>query len=129
MLSLEKVVMDCENWRWLERIRAGITVDEGTMGMDAIRRQGPSGVFLSDPHTLKYMRKEIMIPQITGYHAPGEPDYSRDDLVEYAKKRTKEILATHKPPLLSKEQAARVGKVAEKYHVLLKNGKQIFEHA
>jgi len=129
MLSLEKVVMDCENWRWLERIRAGITVDDGTMGLDAIKRQGPSGVFLSDPHTLRYMRKEIMIPQITGYHAPGKPDYSRDDLVEYAKKRTKEILATHKPPLLSKEEAARVAKVAEKYHILLKNGKQIFEHA
>lgn len=129
MMSLEKVVMDCEVWRWLERIRSGIAVDEGTLGFDAIKRQGPSGVFLSDPHTLKFMRKDVMIPQITGYHVPGEPDYSRDDLAEYAKKKTKEILATHKPRLFSKEQAARVSKVAEKYGVLLKNGKQIFDHA
>jgi trimethylamine--corrinoid protein Co-methyltransferase len=129
MISKEKVVMDSENWRWLERIRSGIVVDEGTIGMDAIKRQGPSGLFLSDPHTLKYMRKDVMIPQITGYHAGGEPDHSRDDLIEYAKKKTKEILSTHRPQLLSEEQAARVGKVAEKYGIMLKNGKQIFEHA
>jgi trimethylamine--corrinoid protein Co-methyltransferase len=129
MMSLEKVVMDCELWRWLKRMRAGISVNESTLGFDAIKRQGPGGVFLSDPHTLKHMRKCLMIPQITGYHAPGEADYSVDDLIEYSKRRTKEILTTYKPPLLSKEVADRVGKVAQKYGVLLGNGKHIFEHA
>jgi trimethylamine--corrinoid protein Co-methyltransferase len=129
MMSLEKVVMDCELWRWLKRMRAGIVVNESTLGFDAIKRQGPGGVFLSDPHTLKHMRKDLMIPQITGYHARGEPDYSIDDLIEYSKRRTKEILKTHKPPLLSKDVADRVGKVAQRYGVLLGNGDQIFDHA
>ena len=129
MMSLEKVVMDCELWRWLKRMRAGIAVNESTLGFDAIKRQGPGGVFLSDPHTLKHMRKDLMIPQITGYHAPGEPDYSIDDLIEYSKRKTKEILKTYKPPLLSKEVADGVGKVAKRYSVLLGNGDQIFDHA
>jgi trimethylamine--corrinoid protein Co-methyltransferase len=129
MMSLEKVVMDCELWRWLKRMRAGIAVNESTLGFDAIKRQGPGGVFLADPHTLKHMRKDLMIPQITGYHAPGEPDYSIDDLIEYSKRKTKEILKTYKPPLLSKEVADGVGKVAKRYGVLLGNGDQIFEHA
>jgi trimethylamine--corrinoid protein Co-methyltransferase len=129
MMSLEKVVMDCELWRWLKRMRSGIAVNESTLGFDAIKRQGPGGVFLSDPHTLKYMRKDLMIPQITGYHARGEPDYSIDDLIEYSKRKTKEILKTYKPPLLSKDVADRVGKVAQRYGVLLGNGDQIFEHA
>jgi len=129
MMSLEKVVMDCELWRWLKRMRAGIAVNESTLGFDAVKRQGPGGIFLSDPHTLKHMRKDLMIPQITGYHAPGEPDYSIDDLIEYSKRRTKEILKTYKPPLLSKEVADRVGQVAKRYGVLLGNGDQIFEHA
>lgn len=129
MVSYEKLVMDSEAWRWLQRLRSGIEVNDGTLAFDAIRRQGPSGVFLSDPHTLKFMRKELMIPQITAYHAPGEPDHSKDDLVEHAKKRVKDILATHKPRLFTPEEAARVGKVAEKYGILLKDGKQIFEHA
>ena len=129
MMSLEKVVMDCELWRWLRRMRAGIKVNEATLGLDAIKRQGPGGVFLSDPHTLMHMRKDLMIPQITGYHSPGETDHAVDDLIEYSKRKTKEILATHKPPLLSEEVANRVGKVAQRYGVLFKNGDQIFDHA
>lgn len=129
VMSIEKVVMDAEIWRWLSRIRAGIQVDEGTLGFDAIKRQGPGGAFLSDPHTLKYLRKEFLIPQITSYHSPGRLDHFADDLVEHAKRRTKEILTTYKPPLLSKEVADRVGEVARKHGILLKDGKQIFEHA
>ena len=129
MMSIEKLVMDCEVWRWVERLRAGINIDDATIGLDAIKRQGPGGVFLSDPHTLKFMRKDMMIPQVTSYHLPGEPDYSVDELIEYAKKRTKEILLSHKPQLLEKDVADRVGKVAQKYGILLKDGKQIFEHA
>lgn len=117
MMSLEKVVMDCELWRWLERLRAGITVDDLTIGFDAIKRQGPGGVFLSDPHTLRFMRKDMMIPQITGYHAPGEPDYSMDDLIEYSKKRTKEILSTHKPQELDRDTSAKIAKAAEKHGI------------
>jgi trimethylamine--corrinoid protein Co-methyltransferase len=129
MMSLEKLVMDCEVWRWIERLRAGINIDDATIGLDAIKRQGPGGVFLSDPHTLKFMRKDMMIPQVTSYHLPGEPDYSVDELMEYAKKKTKEILSSYEPPLLEKDVADRVRKVAQKYGILLKDGKQIFEHA
>jgi len=117
MVSREKLVMDCEVWRWLARIRSGIAVNEETIAFDAIKRQGPAGVFLSDPHTLKYMRKDLMIPQITSYHKTGEPDHTRDDLIEYSKKRTKEILATHKPPVFDSETSKRVSKVAEKHGI------------
>src|SRR5512136_93383 len=113
MVSPEKLVMDCELWRWLKRIRDGIAVNKETIAFDAVSRQGPSGVFLSDPHTLKFMRKELMIPQITAYHMTGEPNYSRDDLIEYSKVKTKEILTTHKPQVFDLETAKRVSKVAE----------------
>jgi trimethylamine--corrinoid protein Co-methyltransferase len=125
--SLEKLVMDCEVVRWLKRVRAGISVDESTIAFDAVRRVGPGGIFLSDPHTLKFMQKDLLIPQVTGFHASGESDYSSDEFVEYSKKKTKEILSKHKPDLLPKDVADRVGKVAEKYRML--NGKQILEHA
>jgi len=106
-----------------------VTVDAGTLGFDAMKRQGPGGTFLSDPHTLRFMRKELMIPQVTGYHVPGAPDYSVDDLLAYSKRRTKEILKTHKPPLLDKATAERVGEVAKKYGIVLRDGRQIFPHA
>ena len=129
MVSPEKLVLDCEVWRWMERLREGVTVDGATLGFDAMKRQGPGGTFLSDPHTLKFMRKELMVPQVTGYHLPGVPDYSVDDLIEYSKRKAKEMLKTHKPPLLDKETANRVGAVAKKYGIVLKDGSQIFSHA
>lgn len=129
MMSKEKLVMDCESWRWLKRLRKGIDVSVDTLGFDSIKRQGPGGTFLSDPHTLKHMRKDMMIPQVTGYHAPGEPDYSVDDLIEHAKRRTKEILAIHRPQLLSEDVAAKVANIAEKYGITLPGGKRVFEHA
>ena len=127
--SMEKLVMDCELWRWLKRLRDGITVDEESLGFNAMMRQGPGGTFLSDPHTLKFMRKDLMIPQVTGYHSPGQPDYSKNDLDSYAAKRVKEILKTHKPQLLDKETAKRVGSVAKKYGIVAKGGRQIFPSA
>ena len=129
IVSMEKLVMDCELWRMLKRLRDGIAVDEASLGLDAIKRQGPGGTFLSDPHTLKFMRKDLMIPQVTGYHAPGQPDYSTNDLDEYARKRVEEILETHKPGLLDKATANRVGVVAKKYGIVAEDGKQIFPSA
>ena len=129
MVSPEKLVLDCVVWRWMQRLRQGISVDSTTLGFDAMKRQGPGGTFLSDPHTLELMRKELMIPQVTGYHIPGEPDHSVDDLIEYSKKMTRDILKTHKPQLLDKATAERVGKVAKKYGIVHKDGTQIFPHA
>jgi len=129
MISKEKIVMDCEAWRWLLRVREGIQIDDSTLGVDAIARQGPGGSFLSDSHTAKHLRKEFLIPQVTRYQTKREPDRGEDELLTYAKARVKELLATHKPPLFDAETASKVGQVAKKYGILLKDGAQIFEHA
>jgi len=129
MISKEKMVMDCEAWRWLLRVREGIQIDDSTLGVDAIARQGPGGSFLSDSHTAKHLRKEFLIPQVTTYQTKREPDRGEDELLTYAKERVKELLATHTPPLFDAETASKVGQVAKKYGILLKDGAQIFEHA
>lgn len=129
MVSYEKLVMDCELWRWLKRMRAGVHVDEHALGLDAVKRQGPGGTFLSDPHTLRFMRRDLMIPQVTAYHAPGEPDHSKDELVEHARRKVKDILAAHRPPLLDRDTAEKVGAVAKRYGIVHSDGSQIFRHA
>jgi len=126
MMSPDKLVMDCEVWRWLKRLRAGINVNESTIGLDAIKRAGPGGIFLSDPHTLKFMRSELLIPQATNYHVSGEPNYSVDELIEYSKKKTREILSTYKPPLLPPEVTNKICKISEKYRIVLKSEDRIF---
>jgi len=95
-------------------------VNEATIGLDAIKRAGPGGIFLSDPHTLEFIRRELLIPQATRYHASGEPNYLMDELIQYSKEKTKEILATHKPPFLSKDIVDKIDKVSKKYGIVRK---------
>lgn len=128
MMSKEKLVMDCETWRWLVRLREGIDLSDDALGLEAIARQGPGGTFLSDIHTAKFMRKEFLIPQITMYHRSREPDRQEDELLSFAIERVKDLLASHKPPLLEGDIARRVGEVARKHGVLMPDGTQIFEH-
>ncbi len=128
MVSAEKLVMDCEAWRWLRRLRRGIDIDDETLGLEAVARQGPGGTFLSDPHTLRHMRKDLLIPQVTAYHPPAWSDQSKDEMVEFARGRVKEVMASHRPRLLDAQQAARVGEVAERYGILHKDGSQVFGH-
>ncbi len=129
IVSKEKLVMDCEAWRWLERLRRGVEIDDDRIGFDAIQRQGPGGTFLSDPHTLKHMRKELLIPQVTGHHDQSLVSRSTDDMIEHAKRKVRTILESHLPPLLEKDAATRVGEVTTKYGILNSDGSQIFKHA
>lgn len=127
MMSKEKLVMDCEAWRWLARLREGIDLSDDALGLDAIARRGPGGTFLSDVHTARFMRKEFLIPQVTAYHSKREPDRKEDELLTFAVSRVKELLASHRPPLFEGEVAARVGEVAKKYGILMPDGSQIFD--
>lgn len=129
MMSKEKLVMDCELWRWLRRLREGIALSDQAMGVDAIARQGPGGTFLSDVHTAKFMRKEFMIPQVTAYHVRREPDRREDELLSFAIARTRELLSSHRPALLEGEVAEKVAEVAERYGIVAADGSHIFDRA
>ncbi len=129
MISPEKLVMDCEMWRWVKRLRQGISVDDDTLGLEAVKRQGPGGVFLSDPHTLKHMRKDLMIPQVTAYHSQEYPDPLTDEMVRFARKKVKDILVTHKPKMLDADAAERVSAVARRHGILYDDGSLTFGRA
>jgi len=129
MISPEKMIMDCEAWRWLERLRAGIEIDDDRLALEAIKRQGPGGLFLSDPHTRKFMRQDLMVPQITAHHPQTLTKPSEDELLMYAMRKRKEILASHKPQLLSGEVTGKIDEIAKRHGIVLPGGGRIFEHA
>ncbi len=129
MMSKEKLVMDCETWRWTARLRQGIDTSDEAFGFDAIARRGPGGTFLSDAHTARFMRKEFLIPQVTVYHSKREPDRREDELLSFARGKAEDILSTYRPSLLHGETAEKVGEVAKKYGILMPDGTQIFDRA
>lgn len=111
--SLEQVVMDCELWRNILRAWRGIDVDDGTLAFEAIARVGPGGYFMKDTHTLKFFRKENLLPKIAMLPAP--PGSQDEPMRSAARKEAKRILAEHRPMALDKTVAEGVKALLGKY--------------
>lgn len=52
------LIIDDQIMAIMHRMWRGIEVSDDTLGLDAIARIGPRGNFLTDPHTLKYLRSD-----------------------------------------------------------------------
>ena len=63
-ISFEKYIMDCEILSMLDRVHTPLGVNEETLALDAINEVGPGGNYLTNPHTFKYCRKEMFIPDL-----------------------------------------------------------------
>ena len=59
--SYEKLVLDLEVIRMLDRVAKGIAIDEGELAYDAIAELGPGGLFLAHDHTLARFRSEVFM--------------------------------------------------------------------
>jgi trimethylamine--corrinoid protein Co-methyltransferase len=62
--SFDMLVMSNEIISAVKRILRGVPVDAGHLAVDAIRRVGPGGQFLTDDHTLQYFRQEFWVPEL-----------------------------------------------------------------
>lgn len=64
-VSYEKLVMDNEILGMCRRVLKGIEVNDSTLAADLIIEKGPGNNFLDSEHTIKYMRDEFFIPEIS----------------------------------------------------------------
>ena len=62
--AMEQVVICDEMALMVKRILRGFSVDEESLALDAIRRAGPGGSFLMDPHTLAHFKDELFFPSL-----------------------------------------------------------------
>jgi len=110
--SYKQYVIDDEIIGMVMRAVRGIEVSEETIAIEAYRRVGPGGNFLSDPHTVKWMRKEHYVPKLSdrqlriNWEKSGKPSVE-----EKAKNIAKEILREHKPLGIPKELNERLRKI------------------
>jgi trimethylamine--corrinoid protein Co-methyltransferase len=111
--SVEQVVMDCELWRNVLRAWRGIDVTRDTLAFDAISRVGPGGYFMKDVHTLRFFRKENLLPKIASL--PSMPDAKDEPMSVAARKEAKRILKEHRPEPLAKDVLDDLKGLLKKY--------------
>ncbi len=118
MLSLPKILLDCELFRQCERVRAGLTVDAEHLMEEVVAAVGPGGQYLKERATRRFLRSgEIYAPRLM----PREPfetwsgsrsvSAGHATEVERAMAAVDEILATHRPKPLPDGAGERLAAV------------------
>ena len=59
-----QLVLDAELVRSVRRLMAGFEVNDDTLALDVIRRVGPGGTFIADPHTAGHFREEFWLSDL-----------------------------------------------------------------
>lgn len=99
--SFEKVVIDAEALGMIADFLEPITVDEATLAMDSMVRQGPGGNHLATPHTLERYRNAFHRPMLWDWR---DFESWRDDgarsTAENANLLVKRLLEDYRAPAL-----------------------------
>jgi trimethylamine---corrinoid protein Co-methyltransferase len=113
--SWDSIVMCNEFIGAAKRVVDGFELSEETLALDVIHRVGPSGHFLTEPHTLDHFRKETWIPRLI-----DRQNYQRWDeegkttMLDRVNRRVKEILDTHRIEPLESALIKELKKMAAK---------------
>jgi len=114
--SLEKFVIDADQLGALHKMAAGITVDEETLALDAIREVGPGGHYLGCAHTQAHFRDAFWRSEVFDFKPfeTWEEEGARDTQ-GLATERVSRLLAEYRePPIDPAVRAALAEYVAER---------------
>jgi trimethylamine---corrinoid protein Co-methyltransferase len=99
--SFEKLIVDAEILQMLSEVLQPLTVDDATLGVDAIAEVGPGGHFFGSAHTLERYETAFYRPLISDWRnfETWQADGART-ATERANTAWKRLLAEAEPPPL-----------------------------
>jgi trimethylamine---corrinoid protein Co-methyltransferase len=107
--SLEAAVIDDEMISLLKHIVAGYEVNDATLAFDVMAEVIPTtGMFLSEMHTVRHMRKGAVWAPSLGDSAAAQAE---PNIVARAGARVEEILRSHQAPTLPDHVAAELDEI------------------
>ena len=108
-------IIDNDVARMVGRMLDGINVTDRTLAVDLIEEVGPlPGQFLDKEHTRVIWKEEQLVPDLVDrLPYPQWIKQGKKAIIKRARERFKEILATHEPPPLTKEQNEEIDKILE----------------
>lgn len=115
--ALEQVVIDCDLWEQVREMRRELLFDDAHFVVEMIERVGPGGSFLKEPHTARNMKTELYLPTPDRAEVFGLYRLDRDGkaLVEAARKRVREVLASHMPEPVGSDVREAIERVLRRY--------------
>lgn len=98
------------------RTLTGTNVNDETLALELIKQVGPiPGHYLNKDHTRTLWKKEFFVPKVADRTSYSEwIQKGKKDALQKAKERLKEILDTHRPIELPKDQDKEIDRILEK---------------
>ncbi|HSV86417.1 MAG TPA: trimethylamine methyltransferase family protein [Levilinea sp.] len=97
--SYEQLLMDCEIYRIVGKMVAGIVVDEEALALDAIHNVRPGGHFLAQKHTRRHMR-ELWNPALIDRSPYDQWEKQPEGPRQAARRTAQALLSSHQPQQL-----------------------------
>jgi len=108
-VAYEQYVIDNEIIGMVLRALTGITVNDDTLALDVIGKVGPGGNFLSEDHTVRHMRTEFFMPQVSDRSNRNAWAVAGSlDARERARRMARDILENHHPAPVSDMLAKKI---------------------
>jgi trimethylamine--corrinoid protein Co-methyltransferase len=115
--SWDSIVMCNEFIGAATRVADGFELSEETLALDVIDKVGPSGHFLTEPHTIRHFRKETWIPKLIDRNNIQKwEEEGKTTLLDRVNRRVKAILNTHQPEPLDQKLVKELRRIANKDH-------------
>jgi trimethylamine--corrinoid protein Co-methyltransferase len=97
---------------YVKRLMRGVRVDDVTLALEAIKRVGPMGEFVTDPHTYDNFKKELWFPKIMDRH-PCQRWIADGSLTmgDKAMARVRSLIENHEPEPLDEKVKAEIDKL------------------
>lgn len=111
--SYEMMVVNNETAGMVKRILAGGVVSHETISLETIKKVGPGGSFLTDPHTLKHLGQHFRTTLMDRRRFDAWKKDGAKDLVVRAREKARSLLATHQPHPLPSDVSAAIRTMAE----------------
>lgn len=109
MLSLPKILLDCELFRRCRRVLEGMAVDDRSLMTRVVDDVGPGGHFLKARETRAHLRAgELHVPGLLLREPYESWSVSRRDEVQRARAAVDEILSRHEPAPLPPASERRI---------------------
>ena len=131
--SLEMILLGNEAINTVKRFFKGIEISEESLGLDMIHEVGPGGDFLSEDHTVRHFKAEIMHSRLLdrGQYQAWEKG-GRLTMADRLTREARRILETETPMLLGGDLPAQYDAIMERRRQEIAQGKfhkEDFNHA
>ena len=110
--NLGMLVMCDEIIGYTKRLIRGVRVDDIALALDAIKRVGPMGQYVTDQHTYDNFKEELWFPGLMDRHPYQK--WAADGSItmgEKAMARARELIENHSPAALDHKSAKKIASI------------------